>query len=97
MATGTISKGKSELMDGAPSFKDPATHQIRQPGGGRKRVEDKDPGLLEALDRLVDPVTRGDPTSPLRWTSKGTEKLAAELSEKRHRMGSTTCSTMRVG
>ena len=84
MATGTISKGKAELTDGAPSFEEPATHQIRQPGAGRKRVEDKDPGLLDALDLLVDPVTRGDPTSPLRWTSKGTEKLAAELTAQGH-------------
>src|SRR5689334_22634491 len=44
--------------------------RIRRPGGGRKFVEDTDPGLWDALDALIDPVTRGDPESPLRWTCK---------------------------
>jgi transposase len=53
--------------------------RVRQPGGGRKRVEDTQPGLLAALEALIDPVTRGDPESPLRWTSKSCVKLAQEL------------------
>jgi len=53
--------------------------RVRRPGGGRPALEDVQPGLVEALEGLVDPVTRGDPESPLRWTSKSTRKLAAEL------------------
>jgi hypothetical protein len=53
---------------------------VRRAGGGRARIEETSPGIVEALETLVDPVTRGDPESPLRWTSKSTRKLAAELS-----------------
>lgn len=79
-----VSQGKSELIDEDSAFEGPATEQIRLRGGGRKRLEDKDPGLLDALERLVTPATRGDPTSPLRWTSKSTEKLAEELTGQNH-------------
>src|SRR5688500_9283952 len=53
--------------------------RIRRPGGGRKRPVDTDPTLREDLERLVEPVTRGDPESPLRWTCKSVRKLAEEL------------------
>lgn len=56
-----------------------AVGRTRRQGAGRKRLSESQPGLVEALGRLVDPETRGDPTSPLRWTSKSTEKLAAGL------------------
>src|SRR6195256_6160513 len=56
---------------------------VRRAGGGRARIEETSPGIVEALETLVDPVTRGDPESPLRWTSKSTRKLAAELSTQR--------------
>jgi hypothetical protein len=56
--------------------------RIRRPGGGRKCLVDTDPGLLWALDALIDPLTRGDPQSPLRWTCKSTRRLAAELSRQ---------------
>lgn len=52
---------------------------VRRSGGGRSRIEEATPGIVEALETLVDPVTRGDPESPLRWTSKSTRKLATEL------------------
>lgn len=58
--------------------------RARRPGAGRKKLALKDPGLLKALDRLVDPATRGDPMSPLRWTSKSTAKLARELKAAGH-------------
>ncbi len=58
--------------------------RIRRRGAGRKRTADKDPGLLEDLDRLVDPVTRGDPESPLRWTCKSVRRLAEELQREGH-------------
>src|SRR5262245_49865552 len=52
---------------------------VRRPGSGRPRVETAQPAILEVLETLVDPVTRGDPESPLRWTAKSTRKLAEEL------------------
>ena len=55
---------------------------VRRSGGGRPNVEETSPGIREALEALVDPVTRGDPESPLRWTSKSTRKLATELGTK---------------
>jgi Rhodopirellula transposase DDE domain len=53
--------------------------RIRRPGGGPRRLVERDPGLLQALDELVDPDTRGDPESPLRWTCKSTRQLADAL------------------
>jgi transposase len=53
--------------------------RVRRPGGGRKKLLSKNPDLAVELERLVDSATRGDPMSPLRWTSKSTEKLASEL------------------
>jgi hypothetical protein len=64
--------------------------RIRRPGGGRKPVEETDPALLTDLDGLLDPVTRGDPMSPLRWTSKSTTKLAGELRGKGHEVSQST-------
>ena len=58
--------------------------RIRHPGGGRKQQTQTDPTLLGDLEALVDPVTRGDPESPLRWSSKSTAKLADELRVKGH-------------
>ncbi len=62
----------------------PAQSRIRRKGAGRKRTADKDPSLLEDLDRLVDPATRGDPESPLRWTCKSVRRLAEELQREGH-------------
>ena len=61
-----------------------ALPRIRRKGGGRKRAINKDPTLVADLDRLVDPVTRGDPESPLRWTCKSVRKLAEELRQEGH-------------
>jgi hypothetical protein len=72
----TIRAGRDELLAGVRADDVVA---IRRPGGGRPRIEEATPGLMAALETLVDPVTRGDPESPLRWTSKSTRKLAAEL------------------
>jgi Rhodopirellula transposase DDE domain len=58
--------------------------RIRRPGGGRKRNVDKDPTLLTDLEKLVEPVTRGDPESPLLWTCKSVRVLAEELRKKGH-------------
>jgi hypothetical protein len=58
-----------------------AANRARKPGGGRKTLLARNPNLPAELERLVDSATRGDPMSPLRWTSKSTEKLASELSQ----------------
>ena len=60
--------------------------RIRRKGGGRKTTVSKDPSLQEDLERLVEPVTRGDPESPLRWTSKSVRKLAQELTKFGHQV-----------
>lgn len=64
--------------------------RIRHPGAGRKCKSTVDETILSDLDRLVDPVTRGDPMSPLRWTCKSTTKLAAELLLQGHRVSQAT-------
>jgi hypothetical protein len=76
MSRTTIRGGRDELRAGARV--EDVVH-VRRPGGGRPRLEETSPQLVEALESLVDPVTRGDPESPLRWTSKSTRKLASEL------------------
>jgi hypothetical protein len=60
--------------------------RVRKSGGGRKRTIDKDPSLKDDLNALVDPITRGDPESPLRWTCKSVRKLAAELRSRGHKV-----------
>ena len=85
MARETIRKGRREIArDEAP------TDRIRRPGGGRPRIQQDQPGIQAALQALVDPLTRGDPTSPLRWTCKSRAKLAAALTEQGWRVSSTT-------
>ncbi|HET8658555.1 MAG TPA: ISAzo13 family transposase [Micromonosporaceae bacterium] len=64
--------------------------RVRAPGGGRKKAEVTDPGLLDALDALIEPETRGDPESPLRWTTKSTENLADELTASGHEISHNT-------
>jgi DNA-binding phage protein len=58
--------------------------RVRRPGGGRKKTRDRDPTLLADLEALVDPDTRGDPMSPLRWTCKSTRQLAEALNQHGH-------------
>jgi transposase len=64
--------------------------RVRKPGAGRKQRTDQDPSLLADLNALLDPVTRGDPMSPLRWTSKSTPKLTAELRKMGHQVSQPT-------
>jgi hypothetical protein len=82
----TITAGLRELDQPTPQRAAQAA-RIRQPGGGRRSVTKTDPGSLAALESLVEPVTRGDPESPLRWTCKSTRRLAEELTRKSHRVG----------
>jgi len=62
------------------------TGRVRRPGGGRKRAVEKEPSLAADLESLVEPVTRGDPESPLRWTCKSVRRLAEELRPLGHRV-----------
>src|SRR6266852_4378231 len=81
----TVALGVTELDSGEEPL-----GRARRPGGGRKRVAEADPGLRPALLALVDPGTRGDPMSPLRWTAKSTRNLAAELTRQGHRVSADT-------
>jgi Rhodopirellula transposase DDE domain len=68
--------------------------RVRRPGGGRRLVTEADPGLVAALESLVEPVTHGDPESPLRWTCKSTRRLAEELVRQNHCVGPRTVAVL---
>ena len=85
----TVGRGAAELEAGIV-----VDGRVRAKGAGRKPVEHHDPGLWAALDKLVDPETRGDPMSPLRWTTKSTVKLAEELTAQGHPTGSDTVARL---
>src|SRR6202453_1236744 len=89
----TILAGIRELriQESSPSLPSPG---VRRPGGGRKLVLETDPGLWAALDTLVDPVTRGHPESPLRWTCKSTRRLAEELCRQGHPVSDRTVARL---
>jgi hypothetical protein len=84
LARNTIATGLPELEHRQAHPGEAVRVQVRGPGGGRKPLTETDPGLLQALDALVDPLTRGHPESPLRWTCKSTSKLAEELQRQNH-------------
>ena len=83
LLAGRIRRGIREL--GQPAV-GAAKGRIRHPGGGRKRTVEHDPSLREDLDRLVEPTSRGDPESPLRWTCKSVRQLAAALKRQGHQV-----------
>jgi Rhodopirellula transposase DDE domain len=95
MAPSTIGVGKAEVRAieeaGAPRL---PLNRSRRAGGGRKKLTDKDPTLLSDLERLVEPVTRGDPESPLRWTAKSVQHLAEELVRMGHQTSANTVATL---
>ena len=88
-----ISAGIQELQGGSQA----EGGRVRRKGGGRKSNVSKDPKLSEDLERLVDPVTRGDPDSPLRWTSKSVRKLAKELQRMGHQVSHELVSELLHG
>lgn len=83
----TITAGVAELKQNINELGSAATKRIRRSGGGRKSLEEIDPNILTALEALVEPATRGDPQSPLRWTCKSAQRLAEELSKKGYKVG----------
>jgi hypothetical protein len=89
------------ITEGMKELRNPQTRKvrldearIRRSGAGRKRTVEKDSTLLEDLDRLVDPVTRGDPESPLRWTCKSVRRLAEELQQEGHAVSYQTVAEL---
>ena len=89
------------ITEGMKELREPQTRKvlldearIRRRGAGRKRTVEKDSTLLEDLDRLVDPVTRGDPESPLRWTCKSVRRLAEELQQEGHAVSYQTVAEL---
>jgi len=82
----TISKGKRGINSKGLSN----SVRVREAGGGRKRLVDKDPNVIKDLDTMIDPLTRGDPESPLRWTCKSTYKLAEALQLKGYEVSQKT-------
>jgi hypothetical protein len=84
LARNTVAAGIEQIRHRRAHPGEPAEDRLRRPGGGRKPLIQTDPDLLAALDALVDPMTRGHPESPLRWTCKSTSKLAEELSRQNH-------------
>lgn len=83
MSRNTLITGARELAGGAAR-----SDRVRRPGAGRKTAVELDPELLVVLDSLVEPESRGDPMSPLRWTVKSTRVLAVELTRLGHQAGS---------
>src|SRR6202044_2838080 len=83
----TVGEGGGELGwgEGGPAGR------VRRPGGGRKKLADTDPGLVPALLALVEDSTRGDPGSPLLWTTKSAVKLSGALKAAGHRCSPQTC------
>jgi hypothetical protein len=96
LARNTIATGLQELRQRAlqpPTLPDP---RLRRLGGGRKPLTQTDPELEQALDAVVDPATRGDPESPLRWTCKSTRRLADELTRQGHPVSARTVAALLV-
>ena len=85
----TVRAGRRELAGG-----DVVRGRVRRPGAGRPGIEQSQPGIKHALETLVDPLTRGDPESPLRWTCKSRAKLTAALSQAGWQVSSTTVSRL---
>ena len=97
MARDTIRSGLREVRERLAHPELPWSPCLRQPGGGRKPLTQTDPDLWPALESLVDPLTRGDPQSPLRWTCKSTRRLAQELGRQRHPVSDRTVAALLRG
>ncbi len=78
ISSATLYRGIRELSNGNIN-----TGRIRKNGGGRRSYKITQPGILQTLDNLVDPTSKGDPENPLKWTSKSVRKLAKEVSDNK--------------
>jgi len=87
MSPQTVTEGRRELEGESEGDEESASAPLppgrqRRTGGGRKRAVEQQPGLAKAVEAIVDPVTRGDPMSPLKWTSKSLIKITGELQQQ---------------
>ena len=94
LARNTIMVGTRELEHRRTHPREAVSLRIRDLGGGRRPLCERDPGLQVALDALVDPATRGHPESPLRWTCKSTHTLAEELQRQNHSVSDRTVAAL---
>jgi hypothetical protein len=94
LARDTIRVGVRELEHRRTRPDESPDPRVRRPGGGRKPLTESDPTIVSALEALVEPHTRGDPQSPLRWTCKSTRQLAAELTRQGHPIGYRTVAML---
>src|ERR671919_2928444 len=95
LSRATIRAGLRDLDTPLPADAHQAmSERLRRPGGGRRSLVDGDPRLLRVLEGLVDPVTRGDPMSPLRWTCKSAAQLAAALQTQGHPVSERTVNRL---
>jgi len=90
MSPHTVRRGLRELAEREAHPEVPVSGRVRRSGGGRKWQTEIDPGLSGALEQLIEPATRGDPESPLRWTCKSTAQLARELTAQGHPVSAST-------
>ena len=94
LSRNTIASGMRENEEPWDASFSRTQPRIRHKGGGRKSISHSDPAIRNSLETLVDPVTRGDPESPLRWTCKSTRNLAKELRNQGHPIGERTVSRL---
>src|SRR3972149_8147686 len=90
LSRNAIARGIEEITDGSS----PGVGRIRRAGAARRPITARAPRLLAALDRLIDPDTRGDPESPLRWICKSTRTLAAQLTTHHHPISHVTLAAL---
>lgn len=89
VSVNTVSKGARQAREGVVS-----AGRVRAPGAGRPRVEQAQPGIVEALESLIAPDSRGDPMSPLRWTTKSLSNLVRGLADLGYVVSETTVLRM---
>jgi len=90
LARTTVARGVADVREGARL----EGGRVRRPGAGRPSIEQRDPTLRADLDALIEPTVRGDPESPLRWTTRSVRSLAAELRRKGHAVSHQTVSEL---
>jgi len=93
LARTTVARGVADVRDGEPI----APGRVRRAGAGRPPIEQRDPTLRRDLEALIEPTSRGDPESPLRWTTRSVRNLAAELRRRGHAVSHQTVSELLHG
>jgi hypothetical protein len=94
LSRNTIRRGIREIQVEMPQLMEEIEQRVRRPGGGRRRLSEQDPSLQRDLEELLQSDTRGEPSSPLLWTSKSTRKLAEELQKEGHQVSRMTVDRM---